>query len=75
LLDVNVSCIVCNNTFKTNDYSIGLAVVSSTGNITVTNNNFMGNGQPIAVDFYSRPFSTEGLYVYDNIGQSDFSLS
>jgi len=74
LLDVNFSCIVCNNTFITNDYSVGLAVVSSTGNITVTNNIFMGNGQPIAVDFYSRPFSTEGLYVYDNIGQSDFSI-
>jgi hypothetical protein len=74
LLDVNVSCIVCNNTFITNDYSFGLAVVSSTGNITVTSNIFIGNGQPIAVDFYPRPFSTEGLFVYDNIGQSDFSI-
>jgi hypothetical protein len=74
LLDVNVSCIVCSNTFITNDYSFGLAVVSSTGNITVTNNIFMGNGQPIAVDFYPRPFSTEGLFVYDNIGQTDFSI-
>lgn len=74
LLDVNVSCIVCNNTFITNDYSVGLAIVSSTGNITVTNNIFIGNGQPIAVDFYPRPFRTEGLYVYDNIGQLDFSV-
>jgi len=74
LLDVNISCLVYNNTFITNDYSFGLAVVSSTGNITVTNNIFMGNGQPIAVDFYPRPFSTEGLYVYENIGQSDFSI-
>jgi hypothetical protein len=74
LLDINISCIVCNNTFITNDYSFGLAVVSSMGNITVTNNIFIGNGQPIAVDFYPRPFNTEGLYVYDNIGQSDFSI-
>jgi hypothetical protein len=74
LLDVNVSGIVCNNTFITNDYSVGLAVVSSTGNITVTNNIFIGDGQHIAVDFYPRPFSTEGLYVYDNIGQLDFSV-
>lgn len=74
LLDVNVSCIVSNNTFITGDYSIGLAVVSSTGNITVTNNTFNGYGQPIAVDFYPRPFSTVGLYVYDNIGQPDFSI-
>jgi hypothetical protein len=74
LLDVNVTCIVCDNTYITADYSTGLAVVSSTGNITVTKNIFMGNGQPIAVDFYSRPFNTEGLYVYDNIGQPDFSI-
>ena len=74
LLDVNISCLVSNNTFNTRDYSVGLAVVSSTGNITVTNNIFMGDGQPVAVDFYPRPFSTEGLYVYDNIGQSDFSV-
>ena len=74
LLDVNVSCIVSNNTFITNDYSFGLAVVSSTGNITVTDNIFIGNGQPMAVDFYPRPFNTQGLYVYDNIGQSDFSI-
>lgn len=74
LLDVNVSCIVSNNTFITNDHSVGLAVVSSTGNITVTDNIFVGNGHPIVVDFYPRPFSTEGLYVYDNIGQIDFSV-
>jgi hypothetical protein len=74
LLDVNVSCVVCNNSFITGDHSTGLAVVSSTGNITVTNNIFLGNGEPIAVDFYPRPFNTEGLYVYDNIGQPDFSI-
>lgn len=74
LLDVNVSGIVINNTFITGEYSTGLAVVSSTGNITVTKNIFVGNGQPIAIDFYPRPFGTEGLYVYDNIGQPDFSI-
>jgi hypothetical protein len=74
LLDVNVSCIVSNNTFITGDYSLGLAVVSSTGNIMVTNNAFNGNGYPIAVDFYTRPFRTQGLYVYDNIGQQDFTI-
>jgi len=74
LLDVNVSTIVVNNIFITNEHSTGLAVVSSTGNITVANNIFVGDGQPIAVDFYPRPFSTEGLYVYDNIGQPDFSV-
>jgi hypothetical protein len=74
LLDVNVSAIVINNTFITGDLSVGLAIVSSTGNITVTKNIFMGDGQPVAVDFYQRPFSTEGLEVYDNIGQSDFSV-
>jgi Right handed beta helix region len=74
LLDVNVSTIVVNNLFITNEHSTGLAVVSSTGNITVSNNIFVGDGQPIAVDFYLRPFSTEGLYVYDNIGQPDFSV-
>lgn len=74
MLDVNVSGTVSYNTFITGDYSAGLAVVSSTGNITVTKNIFMGNGQPITVDFYPRPFDTEGLYVFDNIGQSDFSI-
>ena len=74
LLDVNVSCIVYNNSFITGDYSTGLAIVSSTGNIIVTNNIFLGNGEPIAVDFYPRPFKTEGLYVYVNIGQADFSI-
>jgi hypothetical protein len=74
LLDVNVSTIVVNNIFITKEHSTGLAVVSSTGNITVSNNIFVGDGQPIAVDFYPRPFSTEGLHVYDNIGQPDFSV-
>ncbi len=74
LLDVNVSCLVSNNVFITGRYSVALAVVGCTGNITVTNNAFIGDGQPIAVDFYTRPFSTEGLYTYDNIGQQDFSI-
>jgi hypothetical protein len=74
LLDVNVSCIISNNTFITGDYSLGLAVVSSTGCITVTDNNFGGNGCPIAIDFYIRPFRTQGLYVYGNVGQQDFTI-
>ena len=75
MLDIEGTyCYVAGNYFVTDIYSVGLAVVSSIGDIKVTNNTFVGAGVACLADFYDRPFSTSDLYVYDNIGLEDFSI-
>jgi hypothetical protein len=75
LLDIEGTyCLVTNNTFSTDSNSAGLAVVSSTGDINITENLFIGNGTSCLIDFYTRPFPSSGVHVFSNTGLEDFSI-
>jgi len=75
LLDIEGTyCLVSNNTFSTDSNSAGLAVVSSTGDINITENLFTGNGTSCLIDFYARPFTSSGVHIFSNNGLEDFSI-
>lgn len=75
LLDVAENVLVSDNMFIQGTNSTGLAFSSSIGNFLVTNNTFTGEGAPYLVDFNERPFLSDGIVFFDNVGVVDFKYN
>jgi hypothetical protein len=75
LLDVCDTVSVSHNMFVQGTNSTGLAFSSSIGNYLVTDNIFTGEGAPYLIDFNERPFLSDGIEFFDNVGVVDFKYS
>ena len=75
LLDVCDTVLVSDNMFIQGTNSTGLAFSSSIGNYLVTNNTFTGEGTPYLIDFNERPFLSDGIVFFNNVGVVDFKYN
>jgi hypothetical protein len=75
LLDVCDTVLVSDNMFIQGTNSTGLAFSSSIGNYLVTSNTFTGEGAPFLIDFNERPFLSDGIVFFDNVGVVDFKYN